>query len=58
MSKCETCIYFKILEGPLRGPEGVYEAGRAMCKKYGYTKDFTHKGAFKYLKCPDEEGDK
>lgn len=55
---CEDCKYFKIIQRPLWGKDGLYDMGRVICKKYDLIKDFSHSGQFKYLKCPDKKTNK
>ena len=55
---CEKCEHFHILQEPLRTTGGIYDLGKAECKKHNLVVDFLNHGKFKRLKCPDEkEGD-
>ena len=52
---CDKCEYLHIIQQPLRGKDGLYDLGKAECKKYDLITDFTHNGKFKKLTCPKGE---
>ena len=51
---CDQCQHFKIIQEPMKGIDGLYDLGRAECKKYNLVTDFINHSKFKRLEtCED-----
>lgn len=53
--KCVECEHFQIKYEPIKDSSAIWDPGRAVCKKYNLTVDFTSHRRLNRLDCVEDD---